>query len=486
MRLKITALPSLLRPALLASGLLGGCVYYNGMYNANRLANSARNAEREGRTFEANNLWGQVATKAESVVVRHPSSKYAEEAAILRGVALARIGQCEQALGPLGRVAVANVSTDLQEDVWLATGACQVTLGNMPAADDAFAQVLDSKNSNRRREARYQRARTLRHAGRYAEAVSALEGVKDRRAIPELLLALAGAGRIPEAMGLADSLVAQGDTTQPWDTLVVALARQDPLSGSGLIDRIRQLPGRTAETQARWLLEDGVRMLQLDTARAAARFREAVKIGGSGQAAGRARLQLVRLDLRAVSRPRGLSPLIQVLRGLVENQGIAVEATQLSATAASVFSTSASLMPGSPQGDMRLFLAAEAARDLLLAPRLAEGMFLTILNGWPDSPYAPKAILAAQQLNPKWADSARALLEARYLDSPYLAMIRGEEGSAYRQLEDSLGAFAAASSTPSGRERPAAPGRPAPVGDEDETPRRRRPQPAPSVRVVEP
>ena len=47
--------------------LLGGCVYYNGMYNANRLARSARKAEREGRTFEANNLWGQVVTRAESV-----------------------------------------------------------------------------------------------------------------------------------------------------------------------------------------------------------------------------------------------------------------------------------------------------------------------------------------------------------------------------------------------------------------------------------
>ena len=57
----------------LVVGLLSGCVYYNGMYNANRLARSARKAEREGRTFDANNLWGQVATKAESVVVRHPA-----------------------------------------------------------------------------------------------------------------------------------------------------------------------------------------------------------------------------------------------------------------------------------------------------------------------------------------------------------------------------------------------------------------------------
>jgi hypothetical protein len=166
---------------------------------------------------------------------------------------------------------------------------------------------------------------------------------------------------------------------------------------------------------------------------------------------------------------------------------VAAELSQLRTTAAGVVAASDSSLPGSPQGDLRLFLAAETARDSLLAPRLAEGIFLRILNEWPDSPYAPKAVLAAQQLNPAWADSARTLLEGRYIDSPYLAMIRGEEGSDYRQLEDSLGAFAAASLAPARRARPAVPGRPAqPAGDDDETPGRRRVQPAPTVRVVEP
>ncbi len=481
------ASPVALLLSLLAAGALGGCVYYNGMYNANRLANSARKAERDGRPFEASSLWGQVATKAESVVVRHPQSKYAEEAAILRGLALARLGQCETALAPLSRVTGANINLDLQEDAWLAAGRCHVTLGNMPAADAAYAQVLDSKDRYRRREARIQRARTLRSAGKYDEALSTLTGVKDQRALPELLLALAGSGRVPEAMVLADSLVAQGDTTQPWDSLVVTLARQDPLRGSSLVDRIRRLPNRTAETQARWLLEDGIRLAEVDTARAAARFREAVKVGGSGEAAGRATAQLVRLALRGVTQPRELSPLIQTMRGLANNRSLSTELSQLSATATAILATSASLMPGSPQGDLRLFLAAESARDSLLAPRLAEGMFLRILHGWPESPYAPKAVLAAQQLNPAWSDSARAVLEARYFESPYLALIRGEEASGYRQLEDSLGAFAAARAVSTDSAGAAVPGRrAAPAEDGDEQPGRGRPPQAPGVRMPQP
>jgi len=475
-------------PIVLAAGLLGGCVYYNGMYNANRLANSARKAERDGRTFEATSLWGQVATKAESVVVRHPRSKYAEEASILRGLALARLGQCEQALSPLSRIAVARLSPDLREDAWLATGRCHVTQGNIAAADAAFAQVLDSKNAARRREARFQRARTLRYAGRYEEAVDALSGVNEPRAARELLLSLAGAGRLPDAMALADSLVALGDTTQPWDSLVASLGQQDASSASSLVDRLRRLPGRPAEREARWLLEDGIRLAATDTARASARFRDAVKIGGAGEAAGRASLELVRLNLRAIAEPRQLSASIQTLQKLAaKHQAVASDLRLFSATASAVVAASDSTPPGGSQGDLRLFLAAEAARDSLQAPRLAQGIFLRILNEWPESPYAPKAVLAAQQLDPSWGDSARALLETRYVSSPYLALIRGEENSAYRQLEDSLGAFAAARAAAARRDRPGTTRRPAaPTRDDDDAPGRRRPQPAPSVRVIEP
>jgi TolA-binding protein len=468
---------------------LQGCVYYNGMYNANRLANSARKAEREGRTFEATSLWGQVATKAESVVVRHPRSKYAEEAAILRGVALARMGQCEQALPALSRIGVASVRSDLTEDAWLAAGRCQFTLGNIAAADAAFASLLNSKDPNRRREARYQHARTQRYLGNYAEALQALEGNTEPRATRERLLSLAGAGRLPAAMALADSLITRGDTAQPWDSLVTSLAQQNVRSASQLVDRLRRLPGRPAETQARWLLEDGLRLADIDTARASARFREAIAIGGTGDAAGRASLQLVRLNLRSVVSPQELSISISTLGELAKKyRGAAWDLELLSRSAAGVLAASDSTTAGSPQGDLRLFLAAETARDSLKAPRLAGVIFHRIVNEWPDSPYAPKAVLAAQQLDPTWADSARALLETRYAYSPYLAMIRGEDDSGYRQLEDSLGSFAAANSAAARRSgQPTQPRpQPRPSVEDDEVPTRPRPQPAPRVRVVDP
>jgi tetratricopeptide (TPR) repeat protein len=459
----------------LLTALLGGCVYYNGMYNANRLAHSARKAEREGRTFEANNLWGQVATKAESVVVRHPTSKYAEEAAVLRGVALAQLGQCEQALGPLSRAMLAGT---------LATGRCQLALDNVPASEAAFSQLLDSKNRYRRREAHFQHAKLLRQSGRYQEALLALEGVKDPRADSERILALAGAGRLPQALALADSLIARRDTTRPWDSLMVLMGRQNPAAASQLLDRIRPLPVRSPEIQARRLLEDGIRLASSDSARAGARFREAVSIGKNNDAAGRASLQLILLKLRHARQVEDLPPVVEALKSVSGHfETVAYDATLLGGTIEGIHGAATSVTWETPRGDLRLFLAAEAARDSLRAPGLAEGLFHRILEDYPNSSYAAKVVLAVQQLDSTWADSARGLLEGLYVDSPYLAMIRGESSEEYRQLEDSLGAYAATLvvKQPPAVKRPAAGVRQPPAVREDtDEPTRRPPAPGTS------
>ena len=425
-------------------GVLEGCVYYNGMYNANRLARSARKAEQEGRTFEANNLWGQVATKAESVLVRHPTSKYAEEAGLLRGVALARMGQCDQALGPLSQLATTSTRSDLTEDAMLAAGRCQLGLDNLAAADAAFTQLLQSKNPERQREARFQHAKLLRQSRRYEEALAALDGITEPRAQTERVLALGGAGRLPDALALTDSLLAQGDTTRRWDSVVVILAQANPVAASRVLDRVRRLAKGTPELQARTLLEDGLRLNSIDTARSARRFREAVAMRGTGETGGRASLALAKLDLARASRPEHLIPILDSLKQLaVRFEIVSDEITRLSTVVTQVHTAALSVTPQTSRGDLMVFLAAEAARDGLGAARLAEGLFRRLPDQWPLSPYAPKAILAAQQLNPGWVDSARALLDLQYYDSPYLATIRGDATDEYRQLEDSLGAFAA-------------------------------------------
>jgi tetratricopeptide (TPR) repeat protein len=468
--------------------LFGGCVYYNGMYNANRLAGSARKAEREGRTFEANNLWGQVATKAESVVVRHPTSKYAEQANVLRGVALARLGQCDQALSPLSR-AMLMAPSELTEDALLATGRCQLAVENLAASQAAFSLLLNSKNRDRRNEARFQQARALREQGRYQDALRSLEGIAHPGAESERILALAGAGRLSQAMALADSLLAKGDSARSWDSLVVAMGRQNPAAASGLVDRIQRAPVRSPEMRARQLLEDGVRLAGSDTARARARFHQAIELSGTRPTASRAKVELALMDLRRIGKPEDLPRVLTALRAAsTHSEVVSEQSQQLQAVITDVHDAATTVTWETPRGDLRLFLVAEAARDSLEAPALAENLFRRILADYPNSSYAAKVVLAVQQLDSTWSDSARTLLDGLYSDSPYLAMIRGQDPPEYRLLEDSLGAFAATLSAKAihpavGRTRPSDVDEPAvrrrQPGEADE-PRRRAPAPGTS------
>jgi hypothetical protein len=435
-----------LSPALLlAIGCLSGCVYYNGMYNANRLARSAQKAERDGRTFEANNLWGQVATRAESVLVRHPRSKYVNQAMVLQGVALARLGQCPNAIGPLGRGSLLDQHTDLAEEAALALGRCELEMGDPAAAEAALARIQASRNSRRQQEARFHRARALRVIGRHEEALQALAGLDGTRVHQERLLAQAAAGRPEQTLALADSVLAGNDSTIVWDSVLVALGRTDPLSASKLVDRLRGQPKTSPATLAQRLLEDGTRLASVDTARATQRLHEASQVGSGTESGLRAELHLIRLTLARVRQPGELAPVDSALRRLVRpGVGLASEMRELHFQVRRVRAQSDSIQPGAPEGDLRLFLTAETARDSLGARLLAAVLFRRIAEGWPESPYAPKALLAGQQLDSTWADTARALLSEHYSDSPYLAFVRGEDAPAFRHLEDSLRAFAAA------------------------------------------
>jgi hypothetical protein len=159
------------------------------------------------------------------------------------------------------------------------------------------------------------------------------------------------------------------------------------------------------------------------------------------------------------------------------------EARLLQQTLVAVRSAADSSGPESLQGDLRVFLAGETARDSLLAPALATTLFRQVVETWPDSPYAPKAILAAGVLDPSWGEATRPLLEERYAASPYLALLRGEDPAGYRELEDSLQAYAfsaaAAQRQPApGARRAPTPGAPS-VDDDDAARTPQRPQPTP-------
>ena len=63
---------------------LSGCAYYNAMWSAERFAKQAQRLESRGQDAEARQQWARAAVKAESVIARHPRSRWADDALVLQ------------------------------------------------------------------------------------------------------------------------------------------------------------------------------------------------------------------------------------------------------------------------------------------------------------------------------------------------------------------------------------------------------------------
>jgi hypothetical protein len=452
----------------LALLLVGGCAYYNGMYNTKRLAGRARKAEKEGRTFDATSLWGQVGVKAESVLAQHPNSKWADEARLLQATSMARLKNCAMAVRPLETVVLTSPNPAFREDAAVLLGSCRTQLGDAGGAMVAYSRLTSSRDPERRRLALFAHGQAQRIEGNYQQALEELTGTNFPGAAGERAAALAGLGRLPEASALVDSLLASRDTLVPWDSLVAAAARHDREGASHLTDRIVADSTLRLPLRCRLLVADAIRWREDDLARSDARLDQMEQLAGGNLQAADSRLEALRLRVRILETLPALNEWIARVEGIGEGTGqVGPQAARLAGAARQVVLAADSVPAGAPSGDLRLFLAAELARDSLDAPRIATRQFQRVVTDWPQSPFTPKAILALMLLEPGQADSLRDVLRASYGGSPYVALIESGASPEYEALEDSLRRFAG-SFRPEGR-RPAA----APIRRED------RPAPAP-------
>lgn len=445
-----------------------GCAYYNGMYNANRLVREAEKAEREGRAFQSDGLWAQAAVRAESVLVRHPGSKWADDAMLLRGKAYKKRNDCPSAIPSLQDAIFSSRDSALVTEAALLLGECYVEVGNYVAADAALRRAYGAEDSLVLSRVRRTHAKTLTLAGSYGEALALYRDVEDSTADGIRLLALAGGGSLAHAAALADSLLVRRDSTVPWDSVLAVTGRRDPEAASALTDRLLREPELQPQIRARWLFGDGMRLAQIDTVRATQRLQAASGVGDQRTPSGsQARLMLARLALAQVGEVGQLEALQPMLVEFQELGGAGgFEAGRLLAAVERVRQTADSVGPDTPQGDLEWFLAAETARDLLQAPALASGLFLRLAQTWPSSPYAAKALLAVADLQPALAPALRQLLISGYGQSPYVAAISGTDDPSYRVLEDSLRSFTASRVGPRpDRTRPEQPDRPRPDQD---------------------
>ncbi len=312
-----------------------------------------------------------------------------------------------------------------------------------------------------------------------------MSGLPGTRALAQRTLAYAGLHDEAAATSAFDSLVALRDSTLPWDSLLTITGRSDPRLASQLTTTLATSKTLSLERSAALSFADADRLASVDTALQRQRYADIILMTGSGELADRARFDMTRMSIRRADSMADLEATLATMQTIAAGDGaVAGAMAPLRNQIVQLQHLMDSTAPGEPQGDMRRFLAAEYARDTLGARPLAASIFASIPQGWPESPYAAKAWLAGRQLT---GDTTGP--DSHFATSPYLAVLRGEEGDTYAHLEDSLANFARSLAAASKPKPARAPGTKRADGtvdpDDADNPARRRqqrPRSTPSTR----
>jgi tetratricopeptide (TPR) repeat protein len=433
------------RALLLAAVLLSGCVYYNGMYNANKFAKRAEKAQRQGRTFEAQGYWAQAEVRADSLIARHPNSKWVDDAQLIRGEASVNRGDCPGAIPDLEAASMSRDSPKVAQRALVLLGDCRLKAGNLAGADLAFTPLMQSSDTAIRHAAQFQHARILRLDGQYQEALSNLDDLSGTAVENERAADYAGLGDLARARPLIDSALARQDTTVAWDSTLAGIGRVDAGLASQYTSQVVALPGLGGETRDELLNADGMRLLPTDPDSGLARLNQSAVAKPVTNASLVARLRIAEYYLGRADTIPQLQLARPVLTPLSQVGGpSAIRALDYLKVLDQVQAWSDSVTPGAPQGDLATFVVAESVRDGLPAPRIAAQLFGAVPVWWPNSPYAPKALLALAALEPAQAVSIRATIEVVYPGSPYLQLVSGDVTPAVLALEDSLQLYASA------------------------------------------
>ena len=429
-----------------------GCAYYNAMWSAERFARDARRLEERGRESEARTQWARAAVKAESVLVHHPHSRWADDALVLQGEGIAFSGRCAAAAAPIARALATVTNPPLRERAGLAAAHCALTTGtSSAAAERALAEPLVSTDARRRSRAEYLAGENDARRGAYDSAAAHLRRSQEPEALPARARVLLAAGRPADAAALLDTVAAVRFREAEWIELLDGLAVAGAAdAASKSLDRMLARARVPSGARARLLIADGDRRFaEADLDDAAARYRQAavaVTAGGGGGGGGGgavpgaigetgdegsiARVREQRVLAARAAAPGDLSPVVTELTRIAGAGGGASDAQILLSLVARVSATATS--PGAA------FRSAELARDSLAAPRLAGRLFLDLATADSGSLFAPKALVAALALLPEQRDSIVNVLDRSYAASPYTRALRGEASPAYAALEDSL------------------------------------------------
>ncbi len=437
--------------------LAAGCVYFNALYNANRLFDQGRTEIEDGFESRGRATLRQSIEKAERVVQSNPESRWADDALTL--VVRARLLREEwPEAADASRRLFAYARTD-RDSARVAgyLGIAEFKLGH-PALADSLLTVGLSVEENDEARARLlaNRAQSRERLGHIEEAdedFRAASELRSRWVDPRLERArmLVDNDRGSEAALELSNVLNMGVRGVEEDEVMEAveyLVLGDPSAASGALAAVEssELSFPNRATLVRW--RGDIRLAEGQPEKARADYELSIRLAPQSRNIVASHLSLVGLDLRVVSTIDELGSVmvrIDEASALPPGPG-SVEINDLRNAADRI-------VYWVDLGNLGYLAAAEAARDRLEARQLARRLFLEYAQVQPEALWAAKAILAALDLTGvdsarqgemKPEVSSREALRQRLLDdyshSAYVQVFVGGSGAefTYEELEAGL------------------------------------------------
>ncbi len=414
--------------------MLGGCVYYNGVYNARAATARADELARQGFPDSARVFWQRGSEAAEAVLQKTAESQWHAEMLLHAGRSAAMLSECDRAEKRLSAFFLrsdADTSRSRATERVLATlalGACDMRRGNYDLVESRLAPLATSGAMTDDPELLVTVARLRAEAalasGALTRADSLLRLLPVEEARWERLAVAASRNDWAAAEPLMLDRALMGDARPEIDAI---LRRAMTAGQTTLVLRVVDAfdAGNTPRRdRARLQLLVGELLEYVrDTAAARAlyqRVSERTAVDSLARAEAAARLSL--LDLAGVDSIASLR--LWLARAFTNENGSAQSASL--DRAQSVCTLLLMLYDTDDASGAAMFLAGEVARDSLQHEQLAAESWRTLTTRWPDAPLAARALVMAARVRPDSAAVWQREVNTRYASSAMAAWLRGE------------------------------------------------------------
>jgi hypothetical protein len=405
---------------------MSGCVYFNGIYNAKEAAGRGDARLRRGDEAGAATFFAASVASAESVLVRHPKSKYRPRALYLAGRGAALAGFCDAGVARIEEFLSLPVtdrdSTEFHR-ARLARGVCLLRNGKLDTARIHLDSLIDLRDRETSYQARLWASRAALAARDGAAAERYLAGMNIGTMSWELLNASVASRDFVRVESILVQRAAQADYRDD----VIGAIRE--LLNAGQYQTVEKVVSRFDAARVRdngraamhYLVGDHFLREGIDTIAQHRHLTAAQQLAGrdtTTQHEAAARLSL--LGLRRFQSMRELD-------SAFTSQDSATSRTSYSRRLREQALFIRLLSTKLDTSGALLFIAAEAARDSLRASAIARELFLRIPREYPQSSLVASAWYAAATLLPDSAATWKQRILLEHASSHVAAWIRGED-----------------------------------------------------------